>query len=159
MLQGGDTTTSALSAMFFYLSRYPLCYQQLVAEIRSTFTHGSEIVSGTKLSNCAYLRACIDETLRISPPIVTTLWRKIATDYEDNEPFIVDGHFIPPGTDVGVNIFSIHHNHSYFPEPFIFKPERWLPGVSSSETEGRAIHDAFTPFSMGPRGCAGKTMA
>ncbi|KAJ8065674.1 hypothetical protein OCU04_006346 [Sclerotinia nivalis] len=160
MPAGGDTTSTALSAAFFYLSRYPDCYQKLASQIRRTFTNGEEIKSGPKLNSCSYLRACIDETLRLSPPISTTLWRDLPST--DKQPFIIDGHVIPPGTQLGVNIYTIHHNPVYFPDPFVSKPERWLDSSESSDksSEARKISlEAFTPFSLGSRGCAGKAMA
>lgn len=88
-------------------------------------------------------------------------WRELAKGADDprsGEPFIVDGHVIPPGTQVGVCTYALHHNEEYFPEPFVFRPERWL--VEESGEAGLArMHSAFAPFSVGPRACAGKTMA
>lgn len=71
---GGDTTATTMAATFFYLWRYPACYARLAQEIRSTFADGADIRAGPKLAGCKYLRACIDETLLISPPVGTTLW-------------------------------------------------------------------------------------
>lgn len=61
------------------------------------------------------------------------------------------------------------HNEAYFPEPFAFRPERWLElqgeqsgtAVSSPQTEqhGLAMRAAFAPFAMGETGCLGKAMA
>ncbi|RYP05843.1 hypothetical protein DL765_009717 [Monosporascus sp. GIB2] len=144
---GSDTIAACLSAAFFYLSRNPVAYTKLTQEIRSAFQKGDEIKNGTTLSNCQYLRACIDETLRISPAVPGTPWR------ESNEPFIVDGHVIPPGVQVGVNIYTLHHNEEYFPEPVAFKPERWIEGPTTK------LHDAFLAFSAGERTCLGRDMA
>lgn len=131
----------------------------MAAEIRSTFRSGAEIAGGGgRLSRCRYLRACIDESLRISPPVPSTLWREAAPDAvqsQQQQPLVIDGHVIPPGTQVGVNIYSLHHKEEYFPQPFRFLPERWMGG---GET-GLATSEALSPFSFGPRGCAGKAMA
>lgn len=94
-------------------------------------------------------------------PAPGTLWRELHLG--DNEPFIIDGHIIPKGTLVGVNTYSVHHNAKYFPNPFTFKPGRWLIDHDSSapghsKNGGNRVHEAFTPFSTGPRGCAGKAM-
>ncbi|KAI9150349.1 benzoate 4-monooxygenase cytochrome p450 [Paramyrothecium foliicola] len=70
---GGDTTATAMTSVFFYLSRNPVCYQKLAEEICSSFQSSEEIVSGQKLSGCRYLRASIDEALRVSPPVSGTL--------------------------------------------------------------------------------------
>ncbi|KAI1421212.1 cytochrome P450 [Xylaria sp. FL1777] len=152
----GDTTKTALSAVFFYLSRFPACYKKLTDEIRSNFTSGSEI-KGQPLTGCTYLRACIDEALRLSPPAPGILWRDPLSG-SGTQPFIVEGSVIPPGTIVGVNIYSIHRNPEYFPDPFTYHPERWLDDSISPERK-KIMRDAFVPFSLGPRGCAGKAMA
>lgn len=146
-----------MTALFFYLSRYPPCYKRLATEVRSTFKQGTDIRSGSKLSGCSYLRACIDEALRITPPIGATLWREAYSDGNVG-PIVIDGHIVPPGTQVGVNVYSLHHNEVYFPEPFTFKPERWVDDQIDDEAK-RLMHDAFSPFSIGARGCIGKSMA
>ncbi|KAH8890388.1 cytochrome P450 [Thozetella sp. PMI_491] len=152
----GDTTSTAISALFFYLSRNPDVYQKLAEEIRITFSQSDEIRNGPKLASCRYLRACIDEALRMSPPVAGTLWREPHADEQAGQPFVVAGHVIPPGTQVGVSIYGIHHNEKYFDEPFVFRPQRWL----DEDTETlRRMHSAFCPFSIGARGCAGKSMA
>ncbi|KAI0379439.1 cytochrome P450 [Hypomontagnella monticulosa] len=149
---GGETTASALSAAFFYLSQDPTCYEKLAVEIRGAFNTASEIRGGSRLSSCRYLRACIDETLRMSPPVPATLWRESVSE-DKTQPLVIDGHVIPPGTQIGVNIYSLHHNEEYFPNSFQFRPERWMEGTKDANAE------AFTPFSIGARGCAGKALA
>ncbi|KAF7540128.1 hypothetical protein G7054_g1598 [Neopestalotiopsis clavispora] len=156
---GGDTVSTAMAGTFFYLARNKRCYDKLAEEIRSRFSAGNDIQSGPQLSSCTYLRACINETLRMSPPIGGTLWREAANE---KEPFIVDGHVIPPGTHVGVNTYAIHHNEEYFPDPFTFTPERWLETTDNSPDASTGTSTqtrAFVPFSVGMRSCAGKSMA
>lgn len=149
---GADTTAALLCAALFYLSRNPDPYAKLVHEIRTSFDAGDDIKVGPKLSSCKYLRATIDETLRIAPPAPGTLWRERPTT--DKSSLVIDGHVIPPGVQVGVNTYALLHNEEYFPEPFNFLPERWLAPV-----QDKSMLDAFVPFSIGSRGCAGKAMA
>ncbi|KAI3330148.1 cytochrome P450 [Ustulina deusta] len=153
---GGDTTTTVMSALFFYLAHYRDVYDKLAAEIRQTFENEASIRGGPLLASCRYLRACIDEALRISAPVAGTLWRELYSDELNKGPFLVDGHVIPPGTQVGVSTYALHHNEQYFDDPFTFRPDRWL-------TEDRdalnRMTSAFNPFSLGARGCAGKAMA
>ncbi|KAI0188068.1 cytochrome P450 [Astrocystis sublimbata] len=149
----GDTVKTLISAVFFYLARNGTVYEKLATEIRTSFETAAEITS-VALGKCKYLRACIDEALRMSPPAPGILWREQS---DSDQPLIIDGHVIPKGTIVGVNVYSLHHNEDYFPEPFEYRPERWL-GDQSPDMK-RAMRDAFMPFSTGPRGCAGKTMA
>ncbi|KAI0201487.1 cytochrome P450 [Astrocystis sublimbata] len=127
------------------------------AGLRRHHIHGS-IRSGPQLASCRYLRAAIDEALRMSPPLPGTLWRERAAD--TGGPWIIDGHVVPPGTKVGVNTYALHHNEAYFPEPFSFVPERWLEDSTPfPQASHRDMQDAFAAFSTGPRGCAGKAMA
>ncbi|KAI1824076.1 cytochrome P450 [Xylaria intraflava] len=153
---GGDTTTTAMSSLFFYLAHYKSVYDKLATEIRETFDSDASIRGGPKLASCRYLRACIEEAMRISPPVAGTLWRELYTDEKSKGPWIIDGHVIPPGTQVGVSTYALHHDDRYFDEPFIFRPERWL--TEDREALSR-MTAAFNPFSTGSRACAGKAMA
>lgn len=93
----------------------------------------------------------------MSPPASGILWREQAPETGDQALLVVDGHVIPKGTVLGVNVYSLHHNEEYFPDSFTYRPERWL---EDADTEARRhMRDAFIPFSVGPRGCAGKSMA
>lgn len=98
----------------------------------------------------------------MSPPFVGTFWRE---PYSSHEQFVVDGHVIPPGTIVGVSPYSVMHNEAYFPQPFVFRPERWLErgGMDESgpQTEQHLsmMRAAFAPFALGETGCLGKAMA
>ena len=76
----------------------------------------------------------------------------------------IGGHHFPQGTVVGVPTYAIHHKPEYYPEPFTYRPERWLVGEKSSMEQTTAeslslAQSAFCPFSIGPRGCIGKGVA
>jgi cytochrome P450 len=161
IVAGGATTATTMSSLCFYLVRYPECYKKLSQEIRSQFQSGEEIRSGHQLQGCSYLRACIDEALRMSPPSSGMLWRKQAPSKTGEKPnnasFIVDGHVIPYGTEVTVNTYALHHNEAYFPDSFAFRPERWL--TPEGKDPSSLIRKAFVPFSMGTRSCVGKALA
>lgn len=92
----------------------------------------------------------------MSPAIPGTLWREeLSGETASSQPLVIDGHTIPKGVCVGVNTYCILHNKEYFPDPFKFKPERWLEDAGS----GQADREAFAPFSLGARGCLGKSLA
>ena len=95
----------------------------------------------------------------MSPPTSTTLWREQDRKDTSPEPIVVDGVVIPKGTMVGVNVYAINHNKDVFPDPFAYKPERWLEDGGFDEATKRRMNETFSPFSVGPRGCAGKAMA
>ncbi|KAI1114907.1 cytochrome P450 [Nemania sp. NC0429] len=154
---GGQTTSCALSAAFFYLSRHPLVYARLAAEIRDAFSDGSLIQGGPRLLGCKYLRAVIDETLRMSPPTTVMPWREVGRHLSSKEPCVIDGHVVPGGTLVAISAYCLMHNEAYFPEPFAFRPERWLDDTDSDRLA--RMGEAFIPFSFGETMCLGKTMA
>ncbi|KAH8805473.1 cytochrome P450 [Xylogone sp. PMI_703] len=153
IVAGSDTTSTAVAGLFFYLTRNPDAYVKVCKEIRSTFKSVDEIELGTALNSCVYLKACIDETMRISPSVGSALWREVEAQGTD-----IDGIYIPGGCDVGTGIYSIHHNPNYYPDPFSYKPERWLASEQGTEAVALA-QSAFNPFSLGPRGCIGRSLA
>ncbi|KAL1881186.1 hypothetical protein Daus18300_001037 [Diaporthe australafricana] len=156
---GGATTSALMSAVLFYLSRHPEIYRRLASEIRTTFSSGRDVHSGPQLTSCKYLRAVINETLRMSPSSIGTLWRQqdLSLPSEIGKLFIVDGHVVPPGTMVGLSPYSLLHNEKYFPEPFTFRPERHLEGEQSSGPTDTMR--AFAPFAVGSRSCGGRAVA
>lgn len=153
IVAGSDTSSTCLAGTFFYLTHNPDVLGKLAREVRETFKDVEEIKLGPKLNSCIYLRACIDEALRLSPPIGGFLPRDVLPGGAT-----VDGHYIPAGTIVGCSAYAIHHNDAYFPSPFSYQPERWLSDSSTKESIGLA-QSAFCPFSLGPRGCIGRNMA
>lgn len=148
-----------MSGVLFYVARNPDIYRKLTEEIRATFTSGQDIKSGPKLTSCKYLRSVINETLRMSPSSIGTLWRQqdLALPSEAGKPFIVDGHVVPPGTMVGLSPYSLLHNEEYFPEPFVFRPERHLEAEKTGKVTDTTR--AFAPFAVGNRSCGGRAVA
>lgn len=71
----------------------------------------------------------------------------------------IEGHNFPPGTVIGTPHYAIHHNDTYYPEPFTFNPSRWIEASDTTDASVQLAQSAFCPFSIGPRGCVGKTMA
>ena len=146
---------TATAALFFYLSRNPAAYKRAVKEVRDTFETADDIHMGPRLNSCKYLRACVDETMRMSPSVGSSLAREV-----QQGGAVVDGEYIPAGYDVGVPIYSIQHSTEYFSSPFKFHPERWIVGEQGTTQESVTLAlSAYVPFSSGPRGCIGKGMA
>ncbi|KAI8944009.1 cytochrome P450 [Xylaria longipes] len=121
IVAGSDTTSTTMAAVSYYLSGSPRCYQRVAEEVRRTFTSVDEIHLGHKLNSCVFLRACIDEAMRLTPPGGSSLWREV----ERGESIIGDD-FIPEGCEVGVGVYAIHHHPDYWKDPFSYRPERWL---------------------------------
>ncbi|KAJ4987025.1 fatty acid synthase alpha subunit reductase, partial [Stagonosporopsis vannaccii] len=152
IVAGTDTSSVAISAFFYYTAHHPEAYARMAAEVRSKFASATDIQPGAALTSCVYLRACIDEAMRLAPPVAAPLWRStISAD-------VVNGVPVPAGTDVGTSIYSVQRSPAFFSNPNTFTPERWLPEYETSiplELSKKAFH----PFSLGTRGCIGKHLA
>ncbi|PKS08395.1 hypothetical protein jhhlp_005339 [Lomentospora prolificans] len=151
---------NSMAATFFYLSRNPEAYSKVINEIRATFSSPDEIRLGPTLNGCVYLRAAINEAMRMCPVAPQPLWRRCEPD-----GCIVDGEYIPGGLNVGATIFSLHHDPAVFEDPYTYNIERWINhGVDEASMENekvriKAITANFAPFSTGPRQCLAKNFA
>lgn len=163
MIAGTDTTSTGLTSTIFYLIRNPRAMAALKNEIRSSFSDVEDIVSGNKLNEMAYLKACIDEAMRLAPAVPGAMPREVLPGGIE-----VDGAYLPEGTDCGTPCYAIHRHPDYYKEPNSFVPERWIEGAMcqtdsqiwvSSKDGVDIARRAFCPFSIGPRGCIGKSMA
>lgn len=158
---GADTVATVLSGILFYLSRYPSSLGLATSEVRRAFQSLAEIQSGPQMNSCIYLNACIEETLRLSPAVAAQLPREVMKG-----GIVIDGNYVPEGTVVGVSAYVVHHDKEAFPEPWRFRPERWIVGSGSngngegvSRADVSRAREAMCPFSLGKRGCVGKTLA
>ena len=150
-----------MAATLFYLVRNPATLARAAAEVRAAFSNVEEIRQGPSLTGCTYLRACIDEAMRMSPSVGGLLPREVQAG-----GMTICDEFIPAGTVVGTPHYTIHHNEEYYPDPFRYAPERWMvgeenpvTGTKTTEAELGVSQSAFCPFSIGPRGCIGKGLA
>ncbi|KAF4976730.1 hypothetical protein FZEAL_6645 [Fusarium zealandicum] len=155
VVAGSDTSSSTLAGTLFYLSRNSRAYKRVCDEVRGKFENAEEIGIGPRLNSCIYLRACIDEALRLSPAVGGALWREIGPG-----GMTVNSLALPAGIDVGTGIYSLHHNEEYHRNPFEYLPERWIAGEDTTTKESVDLaRSAFAPFSRGPRSCVGKGFA
>ena len=95
-----------------------------------------------------YLDAVIKESQRLYPPVPHFL-RKITEEIE------LGNYTIPKGVTVAVLLKALHSDPNEFPDPFKFRPERFLrENESQSDNPFR-----FSPFSGGARNCIGQKFA
>ena len=152
---GSDTTAVIISAFFFYIVRQPRIYKRLLKEILDTFDSADEIVGGLKLSSCKYLRACIDETLRITSVIPSGLPRTVLPGGQ-----MIDGEFYPSGITV-TTIGWVCGRSDEFGDPNVFRPERWIEDEETGVTaeDIARISTYSRPFSYGWSTCVGQNLA
>ena len=128
LLAGHETTATGLAWTFDLLLRHPHVLERLAR--RST--------------DDAYLRAVVAESLRLRP-VVPLAGRRLS------EELRVDGHVLPPGTDVTPAIWLAHTRADRYPEPYAFRPERFLEDAPATY--------AWIPFGGGVRRCLGAAFA
>jgi cytochrome P450 len=130
LLAGHETTATALAWTFDLLLRHPT----VLARLRDSLAAGEE----------DYLRATISESLRLRP-VIPLAGRRLAAE------LAVDGLTLPAGTDVSPAIWLTHTRADLYPEPFAFRPERFL--------DGKVDNYAWIPFGGGIRRCLGAAFA
>lgn len=112
-----------------------------------------DIRLGSKLESCEYLKAVIEESLRINASLPGYLAREVLPG-----GITVIGEYFPPGVEIAVPTYTLHHNPKYFPDPHKHTPERWLPSESGVDNV-KLAWEAFAPFSTGARMCIGRRLA
>ncbi|KAG5543328.1 hypothetical protein RHGRI_016157 [Rhododendron griersonianum] len=106
---------------------------------------GQRLVEESDIKNLVYIQAIIKETLRLYPPAV------LVPPRENIEDCTVGGYHIPAGTVLFVNLWKIHHDPQIWPDPWEFRPERFL--TTHKDVDLRGMHFELLPFGSGRRGC------
>jgi cytochrome P450 len=130
LLAGHETTATALAWTFDLLLRHPA----ELGRLRDSLAAGEE----------DYLKATIAESLRLRP-VIPLAGRRLAED------LVTDDLDLPAGTDVSAAIWLTHTNADLYPEPFAFRPERFLDQAPDTY--------AWIPYGGGIRRCLGAAFA
>lgn len=160
IIAGSDTTGAALSGIFFYLTSDPARCQKLAEEIRTTFRSAEDIVQGPKLLGCTYMKACIDESMRLAPSGLGDMPREVLKG-----GIRIKRKHYPEGINVGTVPWCDNRDDTIFgPDATMFRPERWIvgemadDGIVTKESVAR-LRTSFHPFLIGPGACIGKNVA
>lgn len=150
---GSDTTASSLTSLIYEVARNPDIQKKLHRELDEALGHNPGPANFHQVKSLPYLKATLDENLRLNPPIPYGPPRVVIAP----QGIQVAGHHIKTGTTVSVPTHSIHRLESVFPDPLRFRPERWLE--HSEEGDKDMMQKTFIPFSVGPRSCLGRNLA
>jgi cytochrome P450 len=131
ILAGHETTTGELAWAFLLLAHNPPVQNRLARELQD----GSE----------EYLTATINETMRHKPVFVFTIPRKVA------RPVEIGGVTYPTGVHLAPCTYLMHHRAELYPEPYTFRPERFLGAGAQSRT--------WLPWGGGKKHCLGRHFA
>jgi cytochrome P450 len=131
LVAGHETTATSLAWAFERLLQQRPALERLVEEIDS----GED----------AYVTATIQETLRARPVLPNVAPRLVA------KPIEVGGWDYQPGCSLVANGYLIHHDPEIYPDPYAFRPERFLDQPPGTYT--------WIPFGGGRRRCIGASFA
>ncbi|KAG7094273.1 hypothetical protein E1B28_007877 [Marasmius oreades] len=154
VVAGSDTTATTLSCAIHHLVRDKSIFFRLRDEIDEVFPikdGKTPYENMAELVNMPFLNAVINEALRLYPAVPTGLQR---SPERGTGGKAVASVFIPEDTPVNIPAYVIHRDPRYFsPDPERFWPDRWL------DKNVEMNREAFIPFSVGPMGCVGKSVA
>jgi cytochrome P450 len=133
VLAGHETTANSLAWTWERLVRTPDAHDWLRDSVRSSGVDAAPVIEAT-----------IVEGMR-SRPVIPIIGRRVSV------PWRLGDYAVPAGTPVTMSILLIHHREDLYPQPFAFKPERWIgrkPGTYE-----------WIPFGGGIRRCLGASLA
>ncbi len=138
LVAGHETTANALAWAVERLCRHPEKLARLTEELRA----GQE----------SYLKAVIQETLRLRP-VISIVLRRLT------EPMEIGGRLLPAGVSIVPSIHLVHRRADIYPQPHEFRPERFLEN-EDGRPGGRALNTyTWIPFGGGVRRCLGAAFA
>ncbi|KAF2725985.1 cytochrome P450 [Polychaeton citri CBS 116435] len=149
MVAGSETTATALSGLTYHLLQTPAAMEKLKHEIRSTLRNFDDMTLGN-MARLKYTHACLQEGLRLYPPVPSGLPRRTPP-----AGLTICGEYVPGDTIVGCHHMAMYRNPDLFKNPEKFAPERWLGDPEYAKDHRNALE----PFQTGPRNCLGQNLA
>jgi cytochrome P450 len=144
IVAGHETTAAVLNSVWYLLSQHPEVEAKLHAEVDAMELADLRLAT---IESLHYTHQVILEALRLYPPVWVLTRRCLHADR-------LAGYQAPAGTDVFMSPYVVQRDPRHWPEPDVFRPDRFGGGAESA-----AHRFAFIPFSAGPRHCVGETFA
>lgn len=141
IVAGTDTTATTFTYLIWVLAQRPDLLARLRAEIKGLAFDNQHIKTST------FVECLLTEALRLYGSAAGVLPRRVP-----REGARMGSYYVPPGTEVHTQAWTMHRNASIFPEPEAFRPERW-------EKPTKAMTDNFYAFGGGARSCIGMHLA
>ncbi|KAL4246486.1 cytochrome P450 family protein [Abortiporus biennis] len=156
LLAGRDTTASALTFAIYELTQHPEMLTQLREEILNQVGKNRR-PDYDDIKNMKYLRAFINEVLRLHPPVYAnvryTKGERVWPSSPGKKPL-----YIPPRTRIHYSVFIMHRRKDLWgPDAWTFDPHRFLDERLNKYLLRNPF--IFLPFNGGPRICLGQQFA
>ncbi|KAK0460387.1 cytochrome P450 [Desarmillaria tabescens] len=154
LIAGRDTTASLITFAVYMMCEHPEMVSRLRSEVIAKV--GARKPTSDDIRDMKYLRAFLNETLRLYPPVMSNIrTTEVATTLPNKggAPY-----YIPEGSRVMFIHFLMHRRTDLWgPDALEFDPDRFL-----DERLGKYLTpnpSIFLPFSVGPRICMGQQFA
>ncbi|KAL1870114.1 hypothetical protein Plec18167_007632 [Paecilomyces lecythidis] len=146
---GVDTTTSSTLSFILAMCVFPEAQKKAQEEI-DRVVGSDRMPEWSDESSLPYVSAVVSETLRWRS--VTVLGGIPHAPIKDDE---YNGYFIPKDTAITGNLWAIHRNPKDYPDPDVFRPERFYLSLERPHPSKKG-HNAF---GWGRRQCSGQPLA
>jgi cytochrome P450 len=133
VLAGHETTANSLAWTWERLVRFPEAHEALVSAVRDEVRADD------------WVEATILESMR-SRPVIPMIGRRVTVPWQFGE------FGVEPDTPVAMSILLLHHREDLYPDPYSFRPERWIDSRKPGTYE-------WIPFGGGIRRCLGAALA
>ncbi|KAJ3553877.1 hypothetical protein NM688_g3387 [Phlebia brevispora] len=143
---GIDSTPSSLCSFILAMTLHPEIQTRAQAEIDSVIGKGwQRLPTFADRERLPYVNAIVLELLRWHPAVPLGLAHMLA------EPDVYREYYLQKGTVVWANIWTILHDETIYPDPFEFRPERYLSEEGTLRTLERTEDPAVISFGFGRR--------
>src|SRR5580693_8062518 len=145
LVAGHETSSNALSWLFYLLSSRPDCLERVRQEFDAVLDEAP--LSHSDVPKFEFATQVIQETLRLYPPFWMIDRMAVADDR-------VGDLAIPRGSMVIVYVYGAHHAPRHWQNPESFDTDRFTKANDKLRPPF-----TFLPFGAGPRGCIGGNYA
>ncbi|XP_030034188.2 cytochrome P450 6B2 [Manduca sexta] len=145
---GFETSATTSSFTLYELAKRPDIQEKVLEEVDTYIKKYNNKLNYNVVSELPYLDACIDEALRFYP-VLSSLNREAMADYT-----FPTGLKVEKGMRIHIPVYHLQRDPKYFPEPEVFRPERFL-----GEEKLKINPHVYMPFGGGPRFCIGMRFA
>ncbi|KAF4337593.1 cytochrome p450 3a17 [Fusarium beomiforme] len=146
IVAGSDTTAVTLTYLIWAVIKHP----KLQAELEHEISELSDELTFEELKNAPLLNSVIEETLRLYGAAPGALPRVVP-----GKGLEVCSHYIPPGTVVSTQAFTLHRNENIFEDAQRFDGYRFMDKSKLTAAQKTAL----SPFGAGSRICIGLHLA
>jgi len=142
IIAGHETSAGTLNWVWYELSQHPeaeaLAYNESLEYVKN------DTIDTDDIQNLTFIKQCIDEALRLYPPVWLFSRKAISDD-------VVSGYSIPAGTNIFLSPYFTHRDPKLWDKPDSFYPQHFADDGANLKHKF-----AFIPFSAGSRRCIGE---